>query len=221
MPAARRIGSESSKTRASLLDAAQRVMLEDGYATVTYRSLADRAGVTAGLVQYYFPTLDDMFLALLQRRTEQSHARLLAELDARPDEPLRIVWEFSTDETSASLLTEFMALANHRKAIRAAILETTVRTRQAQLEALHSRWDSYHEESGGLPPEGLLFLLHMIPKMMQLEESFGLATGHDDVLKFVKERLEAVEPRRSAPKLRAVAAKKEGARSRRRVQRRS
>jgi len=196
-------------------------MLEDGYAAVTYRSLADQAGVTAGLVQYYFPTLDDMFLALLQRRTDQSHARLLAELHARPDEPLRIVWEFSTDETSAALLTEFMALANHRKVIRAAILETTVRTRQAQLEALKARWHRYREESGGLAPEGLLSLLHMIPKTMQLEESFGLSTGHDDVLKLVNELLEAAEPRRSEPKPRAVAANKEGARNRRTVQRRS
>ncbi len=199
MPSSRRIGSETSKTRALLLEAAEQVMLEDGYAAVTYRALADRAGVTAGLVQYYFPTLDDMFLALLRGRAEQSHERLLAELDARPGEPLRVVWEFSTEETSAALLTEFMALANHRKVIRSAILETTVRTRKAQLEALRARWDGYRQESGGLSPEGLLFLLHMLPKMMQLEESFGLSTAHNDVMRLVQERLEAVEPRRAKP----------------------
>ena len=31
-----------------------------------------RAGVTGGLVQYYFPTLDDLFLALLERRSDRN-----------------------------------------------------------------------------------------------------------------------------------------------------
>ena len=104
-------------------------MLDEGYAAVTYRVLAARAGVTGGLVQYYFPTLDDLFLALLERRSESSLERLRSTLETRPDETLRIVWEFSTDETSATLLIEFMALANHRKMMGAAILEVIERTR--------------------------------------------------------------------------------------------
>ena len=107
-------------------------------------------------MQYYFPTLDDMFLALLRRRSQQNHERLAAELEARVDEPLRIIWEFSTDETTAALLTEFMALLNHRKVIRAAILELTERTREAQLELLKLRWDNYRDVGGGLSPEEML-----------------------------------------------------------------
>jgi AcrR family transcriptional regulator len=177
-----------------VLDAAERVMLEDGYAAITYRSLAEGAGVTPGLVQYYFPTLDDMFLALLRRRSEHNHERLLAELERREEEPLRIIWEFSNDETSAALLTEFMALASHRKVIRAAILEVIQRTRKAQLEVLKARWGHYRHSSGGLSPEALLFLLHMIPKMLQLEESFGMSVAHGEVLRAVEGRLNEVEP---------------------------
>ena len=195
MVSPRRVGSESSKTRALVLDAAERVMLQDGYAAVTYRSLAEGAGVTPGLVQYYFPTLDDMFLALLRRRSEHNHERLLAELEQRTDEPLRIIWEFSSDETSAALLTEFMAMANHRKVIQAAILEVTQWTRKVQLEVLKSRWDNYRDSSGGLSPEALLFLLHMIPKMIQLEESFGMSAAHEEILQAVEGRLNDVEPR--------------------------
>lgn len=207
-PSLRRIGSQTSKTRAVLLDAAQQVMLDDGYAAVTYRSLAERAGVTPGLVQYYFPTLDDMFLALLRRRADQTHERLLAELEVRVDEPLRITWEHSSDETSAALLTEFMALANHRKVVRTAILEVIERTRQAQLQMLKARWDEYQDESGGLSPEALLFLLHNIPKMIQLEEAVGLSTAHEEVLRFVQQRLDRVEATRKAPKPRAVTPRK-------------
>jgi AcrR family transcriptional regulator len=201
-----------------LLDAAQQVMLDDGYAAVTYRSLAERAGVTPGLVQYYFPTLDDMFLALLRRRADQTHERLLAELETRVDEPLRITWEHSSDETTAALLTEFMALANHRKVVRRAILEVIERTRQAQLKVLQARWGEYQDESGGLSPEALLFLLHNVPKMIQLEEAVGLSTAHEEVLRFVQRRLDRVEPSPEAPKPRAVTRKvSRSSRSARRV----
>ena len=148
-------------------------MLEEGYAAVTYRVLAARAGVTGGLVQYYFPNLDDLFLALLGRRSERNVERLHETLASRPDETLRIVWEFSTDETSAALLTEFLALANHRKSIRAAIHEVIERTRNAQLQVLSERWDHY-PDLRGLSPEAVLFLLHGIPKMVMLEEAVGM-----------------------------------------------
>ena len=195
MATSRRVGAESSETRAVLLDRAEALMLEEGYAAVTYRVLAARAGVTGGLVQYYFPTLDDLFLALLRRRSERNAERLQAALESRPDQPLRVVWEFSTDETSAALLTEFIALANHRKTIRSAILDVIEHTRRAQLQVLEERWDEY-PSLGGLSPEALLFLLHGIPKMVSLEEAVGMSSGHRDVLKFVEGRLDVLEPRR-------------------------
>jgi AcrR family transcriptional regulator len=200
MATARRIGAETSKTRAVLLDRAEELMVEEGYAAVTYRVLAARAGVTGGLVQYYFPTLDDLFLAMLERRSARNLDRLRAALGSRPDEPLRVAWEFSTDEAGAALLLEFMALANHRKTIRAAILDVIEQTRTAELDALKATWREYPVPEG-LSPEATLFLLHEIPKMMLLEQAVGRSSGHREVRKFVEERLDALEPR-SRPKSR-------------------
>ena len=197
MTAPRRIGAETSKTRAVLLDRAEELMLEEGYAAVTYRVLAARAGVTGGLVQYYFPTLDDLFLVLLERRAERNLDRLRAALESRPDEPLRIAWEFSSDETGAALLLEFMALANHRKTIRTAIFDVIERTRRAELDVLKARWHEYPVPDG-LSPEAVVFLLHEIPKMMLLEQALGMSSGHREVKKFVEQRLDAVEPRSTA-----------------------
>ena len=212
MATPRRVGAETSETRALLLDRTEELMLEEGYAAVTYRVLAARAGVTGGLVQYDFPTLDDLFLALLARRSERNVERLHEALESRPDEPLRIVWDFSTDETSAALLTEFLALANHRKTIRAAIHEVIEHTRAAQLQALSERWTDYPDMLG-LSPEAVLFLLHGIPKMVMLEEAVGMASGHREVLDLVARRLDAFEPpRRPQPR---KAAKKAAPRRRR------
>src|SRR6188472_103731 len=110
MASPRRVGTETSKTRLQLLDAVELLLVDKGYAAVTYRAVAARAGVTSGLVQYYFPTFDDLLLATIRRRTEQSLAHLLGMLNDRPDQPLRVLWEFSNDETSAALTMELSAL---------------------------------------------------------------------------------------------------------------
>jgi hypothetical protein len=41
-------------------------------------------------------------------------------------------------------------------------------------------WRPKHrDDGGGLSPEALLFLMHGIPKMIQLEEAVGLSIAHD------------------------------------------
>ncbi|MEU1168284.1 helix-turn-helix domain-containing protein, partial [Streptomyces sp. NPDC005921] len=67
MTAPRRMGTETSKTRQVLLDVAERLMLEEGYASVGIRRVAREAEVAPALVLYYFRTLDDLFLAMLRR----------------------------------------------------------------------------------------------------------------------------------------------------------
>src|SRR5699024_254423 len=52
----RRLGR--GEGREALIDAALEILVEGGLKTVTYRSVAMRAGVTHGLVRYHFRSLD-------------------------------------------------------------------------------------------------------------------------------------------------------------------
>jgi AcrR family transcriptional regulator len=194
MASARRVGTQVSRTRDLLLDSAGSLMLNGGHPAVTYRAVAARAGVTAGLVQYYFPALDDLFLAMIRRETGRNLARLADALRARPDEPLRVLWEFSRHEATAALMTEFTALGNRRESVRAEIAAAMEQVREAQLAALAARPPT--PEIGGvpLPAEALLFLMVGIPKMLQLEEGVGVTTAHAEVVDTVERYLRAVEP---------------------------
>ncbi len=80
----RRVGAESSKTRGVILDCVERVLLDEGHAGVSYRVLAAKAGVTPSLVQYYFPTLDSLFVAMVRRLIERDIARWNDALQRRP-----------------------------------------------------------------------------------------------------------------------------------------
>ena len=114
MAAGRRIGAESSATRTAILDATELVMVEEGYAAASTRRVAGRAGLKPSLVHYYFPTTDDMHIAVYRRAAEWASEELTKAL-AHP-EPLMALWRYTIDTTRTALTLEFMAMAVHRKA---------------------------------------------------------------------------------------------------------
>ena len=194
MATKRRVGAETSEKRGELLDCVERLMVTEGYAAVSYRAVAAGAGVTAGLVQYYFPTLDDLFLATIRRGTERSRRRLTAALRARPDEPLRVLWEYSRREPGAKLTTELLALGNHRKSIASEIALASEGLRQLQIEAITESASAAHLGIDGLSPGALAYLVAGLPRLLHLEASVGLTATHDAVVAFVESLLERVEP---------------------------
>jgi F420-dependent oxidoreductase-like protein len=197
MGSSRRVGADTSKTRDVLLDSVLRLMLDEGYAGVTYRAVAAKAGVTAGLVQYYFRTLDDLFVAAIRRGSEQNLERLTEALRKQPDQPLRVLWDYSRDESTAALTTEFLALGNHRESIRSEIAEVTEQVRRVQLDALAeaSRASGQSPLGGGdLSPAALLFLTTGIPKLLRLEQGVGVSTTHAEVVEAFERYLDTVEP---------------------------
>ena len=150
--------------------------------------------MTPSLVQYYFPTLDDIFVATIRRSTDRNVARLTEALAEHPDDPLRVLWQYSWAEATGALITEFMALGNHRKSIRAEIAEVTERVRRVQLEALERRFgNGVALPDGRLSPGALLLLITGIPKFLNLEEGIGVQTAHDEVVEAFERYLGAAE----------------------------
>ena len=85
--APRRVGAENSATRALILDATEQLIREEGYAAVSTRRVAARAGLKPSLVHYYFTTTDDLLLAMSRRGAEESD-RMIEEA-LRSDDPVR------------------------------------------------------------------------------------------------------------------------------------
>lgn len=190
----RRVGAESSKTRDVLLDCVARLLLDEGPAGVSYRVLAAKAAVTPSLVQYYFPTLDSLFVAMVRRLIERDMTRWNDALQRRPDEPLRVLWEYSFSEAGA-MSTELMALGNHRPALRAEIGEGTERIRKAQLEAVRARYGEGVFLDNRFSPEAMVLLLTSIPKYLSLEDGINVDMGHRRLVEAFQGYLDSVEPK--------------------------
>jgi AcrR family transcriptional regulator len=188
----RRIGAADSATRTALLDAAMQLMLEEGYAAVTSRRLAAKAGLKPQLVHYYFRTMDDLFLALVRRGAEQNLARQARALGSA--QPLRAFWNFSTDPAGAKLTMEFSALANHRKAIRAELAGDAEEFRRLQGRALARALDGYRIDSATIPPDAILVLITAVSQILVIEETLGVTMGHAETRALVEQCLARCEP---------------------------
>ena len=194
MTSARRIGAPDAKNRAVLLDAAEQLMLEEGYAAVTSRRVAERAALKPQLVHYYFRTMDELFLAAFRRRAEQGLEVQARVLEA--PQPLWALWRFSTDPAATAITMEFIALANHRKALKAEIAFYAERFREEQRKALTTilaRYGRSAETPVQIPPLVWSVLMTSVSRVLVIEQALDMSAGHSETVEIVESYLRYIE----------------------------
>lgn len=190
-PARKRNPDQETAARTALLDAAQELMLEEGYAAVSSRRLAAKAGTNSALVYYYFGNMDDLFIALFRRGAERSFERQAAALSSR--QPLWGLWELTHDLTSTALTMEFTALANHRKAIRAEIAAFSKKFRRLQLEGISAVLAGYGVDPTEWPPVSVVLIMAGLSRLLLMEQEFGVDVGHAETIALVERQIRALE----------------------------
>ena len=194
MTPARRSAVDESETRTALLDAAEATMLEEGYAAVTTRRIASRAGVNSALVYYYFDTMDGLFIALFHRGAEHTRDRWQRRL-ASP-QPLWGLWDLLRDRSNTARAMEFIALANHRKAIRAE-LATAARTfHRMQLKTLSGVLEGYGIDTETWPPTAVIVMMTGVARYLLIEEAFDVRLGHAETVALVERNIRELEGER-------------------------
>ena len=194
MPRRRTDIADDSETRTSLLDAAERLLVEEGYAAVTSRRVATEAGVNNGLVYYYFGTMDELFIQLFRRRSERSLDRLRQTLD--DPQPLWALWEFTHETTNNAITMEFIALANHRKAIKEEIAGYSRAHRRLQVERLNSVLSGYGIDGDRWPATAILVLMAATARFLLMEEGFDVQIGHAETVVVIEREITALEGER-------------------------
>jgi AcrR family transcriptional regulator len=189
----RRIGAVDSESRTKLLDAAEELLLDEGYASVTSRRVAAKAGLKPQLVHYYFRTMDDLFLEVFRRRADENLAHFENAIAA--DGSLRNIWDRNADPRGAAFTIEFVALANHRKEIRAEIARYAERFRDAQVEAVRVALERCGVDGQELPAVVALLTITGLSQVMAIEGALGMTSGHDTTVAFVERAIAELERR--------------------------
>jgi AcrR family transcriptional regulator len=191
MTTARRIGAPDAKNRGLLLDAAEQLMLEEGYAAVTSRRLAGKAGLKPQLVHYYFRTMEELFLEVFRRRAEEGLQIQAQVLNSA--QPLWALWRFGTDPAFTRISMEFMALANHRKEMRAEIAYYAEKFRDEQRQAVTAALQRYGVDSQDMPPVVWTVLMTSLSRFLVLEQAIGMSGGHAETQELVESHLRRLE----------------------------
>jgi AcrR family transcriptional regulator len=189
--ASARLKGRDSTTRELLIAATSQVMVEEGYAAATSRRVAALAGVKPALVHYYFPTMDELYLAVFRIGATIYLDRQQQALAS--DRPLHAFWETITAPKDTRLLLEFMGLANHRKEIRAEIAAWSQRWREQQITALNFIVREHGVDTGDFPPAALAVIIAAIGRTLILEQGLGATGGHDEAVALVHRFLNRFE----------------------------
>jgi AcrR family transcriptional regulator len=190
--AARRIGAETSATRARIVEATVELIRDEGYAAASTRRVAARAGLKPSLVHYYFPTTDDLLLEVCRQGAADSDRMIDSALAS--DDPVRALWRFFVDTSRTAMSLEFMALANHRPAVREAMAQHSVAMRARQVELLGHLLGDRMKALEGFDPAGLALILAGIGRCIVMEKSLGVEEGHDQARAIVESWLDRLVP---------------------------
>ncbi|OBI43173.1 TetR family transcriptional regulator [Mycobacterium kyorinense] len=167
-------------------------MIEEGYAAATSRRVATKAGVRPALVHYYFPSMDELYVAVLRAGADATLQRQHQALAGKA--PLHTLWRLNSTQ-GAQLMLEFMALANHRKAIRSEIAAYAERYGDMESAALTEAMAAHGVDMKEFPPVVMSMILTSLARIMLLEQSLGITRGHDAARDFIERYLDRFEVR--------------------------
>jgi AcrR family transcriptional regulator len=192
MAVKRRMGRENSATSTALMDAVEAVMREDGYAALSARCVARRAGLKYQILFYYFETMDDLLLATYRRRTHTILRRTEEALNSV--QPLHAFWKSWSDPFDAALSLEYIALSNHNRLVRAETIEFGERIRRVVVEKLSQRLREASPDPAVFTPFGIVVAVSMIGNVLGFESALGICGGHRETQNIVEWCLRQLEP---------------------------
>jgi AcrR family transcriptional regulator len=175
-----------SAAEEALLDAAERLLVDIGYARITTRRLAEEAGVNHGLVHYYFGSNENLLVRALERFTERliERQRELYAAEMPFIEKWRTAMRYlvSEDVTYEKVWLELQALAWNNADLRERLARVNAEWRAVLTEAFE---EPHRELRIDMPLDALVSLVMSFNIGIIVERLGGIETGHQALLDWI------------------------------------
>jgi AcrR family transcriptional regulator len=178
--------------KAALMDAAERLLVTEGHARLSTRRVAQEAQVNHGLVHYYFGSMEELLMQVLERFTAALIARQ-REMYSAPGpfiDKWREAWRYHEADLAAGypkVWFELQAMAWSEPRMRERLLAVNREWRAVLSEAFAQAGGEFAVE---LPPtDALVALVMMIAQGAQLERLLGIDGGHAELLAWIDQWL--------------------------------
>jgi AcrR family transcriptional regulator len=174
-----------AETEDRFLDAAERLLVESGHTGITTRAVAQEAGANHGLVHYYFGSIENLLVRVLERFTERliERQRRMYASDAPFIEKWRTAMRYlDADRDYQRIWYELQALAWSRPELGDRVAQVDAEWRAVLRDALAEPLERYGLP---IPLEALVALVVTFNEGMILERLSGIDTGHADLLGWI------------------------------------
>jgi AcrR family transcriptional regulator len=172
-------------TEDRFLDAAERLLVETGHAGITTRRVAQEAGANHGLVHYYFGSIENLFVRVLERFTERliDRQRRMYSSDVPFIEKWRTAMRYlDSDRDYQRIWYELQALAWSRPELRDRVAKVNAEWRAVLCEAFAEPLERYGLP---IPLKALVALVVTFNEGMILERLSGIDAGHSELLEWI------------------------------------
>ena len=203
--AQRQISDARQQATVALMDAAEGLLYEVGYAGVTTRAVAEAAGVNHGLVHYYFGSMEELLTQTLERFVEQL-ALALESLYADPNlsfaEKWRLGSRFWVDEPTSrfpKILLELLAMGWNMPALRARLTEVHAQFRAIFEHHFGQALGAYDLDESQFPLKVIVAAVTSFQLGLIVEGLSGVEEGHQELLDWIQQWIDALEAKSSQP----------------------
>lgn len=179
-----------SSAREALLDATERLLIRFGPSGVTTRSLAETAGVNNGLVHYYFGSMDDLLVCVLERFTERLIRRqraMYAGEGAFLDKWRQAMRYLDEDRPYQKIWLELSALSWNRPDLAERVARVGEEWRTVLAEAFQQARSEHRID---MPIDALVALVYSFNVGMMVDRLSGVTRGHEELLDWIDRFLE-------------------------------
>jgi AcrR family transcriptional regulator len=182
--------------RTVFLDAAERLLIEEGRRGISTRRLAREAGLNHGLVHYYFGTVENLMLAVFERFTNRlaERQRGMYAADVPFLEKWRTAMGFMEEDLAAGypkIWAELQAAAMNDAELARRFRTVYATWRAVLTDAFIDAAREYRVSDAAVP--ALVTLVMTFTIGMFNERLVGVDTGHADLLAWFDTAIRSME----------------------------
>jgi len=196
------ISEQRQQVTARLMDAAERLLYDVGYAGVTTRAVAEEAGVKHGLVHYYFGSMDELLTQTLERFVDQ----LAEALEALYEDPglsfadkWRLGSQFWVDEPASrfpKILLELLAMGWNMRSLQPRLAQVHARFRAIFERHFGQALRDYGLDETEFPLKVIVAAVTSFQLGLIVEGLSDVHEGHQELLDWIQRWIDGLEENR-------------------------
>ena len=176
-----------------LLSAAERLLAREGFVALSTRRIAEEASVSPSLVHYYFPSVDDLCVQLLERVSRaliRRQRRIFSGPQPFSTQINQAFGALRTRRADVKVWVELSMMAVNHPRLKAQMAEIDEEWTSIVRDAYQRQWDGIESNSERLEVAAYAGLTLTFLRGLYFEQVMGLDRQHDQVLVLARTLIE-------------------------------